>query len=146
MEFCCGSWLEGGKPMGNLLESLRDFLKREKVVIIHLRNVTSPLPKFTETFLDDGYGDIFEIIRTVTEHKYSGTIILDHSPEFNSVKGAETAFALGYIKASIRAAQALQEARPTDLTAILDEKTPKKSTTKKPTSQQQDSTPKKAQK
>ena len=67
MEFCCGCWLEGATPMGNLLKCVKSFIKRDKVVIVHLRNVTGPLPNFTETFIDEGYGDIFEIVRTIVE-------------------------------------------------------------------------------
>jgi mannonate dehydratase len=104
MEFCCGCWLEGGCIMGNLLENLKEFISRDKVVIIHLRNVSSPLPEFTEMFLDEGYGDIWEIVRTVVESGYKGTIILDHSPEIVETPGMETAFCAGYIKGLIRAA------------------------------------------
>ena len=66
---------------------------------------------FTETFIDEGYGDIFEIIRTVVETKYSGTMILDHSPLFVGGAGLETAYALGYMKGMIRSAQALEKPR-----------------------------------
>jgi mannonate dehydratase len=107
MEFCCGCWLEGATPMGNLLSCLRDYIKRDKIVIVHLRNVTAPLPNFTETFLDEGYGDIFEIVRSIVEKGYKGTIILDHTPELTGGLGLETAFCAGYIKAMIRASQAV---------------------------------------
>jgi len=121
MEFCCGCWLEGATPMGNLLKSLRDFIKRDKIVIVHLRNVTAPLPNFTETFLDEGYGDIFEIVRSIVEKEYKGTIILDHTPELTGGLGLETAFCAGYIKAMIRGAQAVsfQKKRTQDLTLCL---------------------------
>ena len=39
MEFCCGCWLEGATPMGNLLKNIREFIKRDKIMNIHLRNV-----------------------------------------------------------------------------------------------------------
>ena len=44
MEFCCGCWLEGASPMGNLLTNIKEFIKRDKVIKIHLRNVSAPLP------------------------------------------------------------------------------------------------------
>ena len=107
--------------MGNLLTCLRDYIKRDKVVIVHLRNVTSPLPNFTETFLDEGYGDIFEIIRSIVEKNYKGTIILDHTPELTGGLGLETAFCAGYIKAMIRASQVVAKngKRTDDLTLCL---------------------------
>jgi len=124
MEFCCGCWLEGATPMGNLLSCLRDWIKRDKVIIVHLRNVTAPLPNFTETFLDEGYGDIFEIVRSIVEKGYKGTIILDHTPELTGGLGLETAFCAGYIKAMIRASQAVSSKvkRTQDLTLCLGKK------------------------
>ena len=55
-------------------------------------------------FIDDGYGDVFEIVRTVVESGYKGTIILDHSPEIIGGTGMETAYCAGYIKGLIRSA------------------------------------------
>ena len=63
MEFCCGCWLEGGQisdasayhpGFGNIYEALPAFIKEKKVNIVHFRNITSPLPAFDETFIDDG--------------------------------------------------------------------------------------------
>ena len=71
-------------------------------------------------FIDDGYGDVFEIVRTVVETGYQGTIILDHSPEIIGGTGMETAYCAGYIKGLIRSAQAIQKAKRTkDLTLCL---------------------------
>jgi mannonate dehydratase len=90
--------------MGNLLDNIREFIKRDKVINIHFRNVSAPLPLFTETFIDNGYGDAFEIVRTIVEAGYKHTIILDHSPEIIGGVGMETAYCAGYIKGLIRAA------------------------------------------
>ena len=63
MEFCCGCWLEGGQlsdaseyhpGFGNIYEALPAFVQEKKVNIVHFRNITSPLPAFDETFIDDG--------------------------------------------------------------------------------------------
>ena len=72
-------------------------------------------------FIDDGYGDIFEIVRTVTEAGYSNTLILDHSPSIADTPGMETAYCAGYIKALIRASQAITSKVPRtkDLTLCL---------------------------
>ena len=122
MEFCCGCWLEGGDRMGNLLSVLRGFIRRGKVVNVHLRNVSDTMPDFTEVFLDEGYGDIAEIVHVLVEEAYNGTLILDHSPELSGGRGLETAYCTGYIKAMIRASQRfLKGVRTTDLTACLKE-------------------------
>jgi len=108
MEFCCGCWLEGADRFGNLVAGLEEYTKRGKIVKVHLRNVTAPLPTFVETYLDDGYGDIYLLVRTLVRAGYKNTIILDHTPPFVAAAGpgAPTAFSLGYIKACVRAAQA----------------------------------------
>eukprot|EP01045_Picozoa_sp_COSAG04_P034066 COSAG04_NODE_7302_length_1151_cov_0.751901_1_plen_206_part_10 len=63
MEFCCGCWLEGGQiddasayhpGFGNIYEALPAFIEDKRVNIVHFRNISSPLPAFDETFIDDG--------------------------------------------------------------------------------------------
>ena len=51
LTFCVGTWLEGGSKMGkDVFEMIRDFGKRGKIFEVHFRNVSSPLPRFEETF------------------------------------------------------------------------------------------------
>lgn len=106
MEFCCGCWLEGGTHFGNIFEALPEFIKEKKVLIVHLRNVTAPLPRFAETFIDGGYGDMYKIMKTLKDNDYDGTVILDHTPQFIESAGpsSATAFAIGYMKALLNAA------------------------------------------
>ena len=76
----------------------------------HLRNVNKALPAFTETMIDEGYGDIFKIINILVNTGYKGTIIVDHTPDF--VIGDKTTavcFAIGYIKSAINSAQHLSK-------------------------------------
>ncbi len=80
MEFCVGCWLEGGKRFGNLLDGIREFQADGRIVIVHFRNVTSTLPEFVETFLDNGYMDMRVVMQTLVESGYRGTITLDHTP------------------------------------------------------------------
>ena len=113
MEFCCGCWLEGGKAFGDVYGDLEAFCRAGRVLIVHLRNVTSPLPRFVETFIDGGYGDVCRILRSMIAGSYGGTVILDHTPPFVEEAGpaAASAFAVGYMKAGIRAAQSEAERR-----------------------------------
>lgn len=102
MEFCCGCWLEGGDRFGNVLEDLEYFVGEGRVGEVHFRNVSSTLPVFTETFLDEGYMDMSKIIRLLDRVNYSGTLTLDHTPVFTEWAGgkrAATAYAIGYIRA-----------------------------------------------
>ena len=56
---------------------------------------------FTETFLDNGYMDMYEIMRLLVGMRYKGTVILDHTPRFVDHAGqpAATAYAIGYMRA-----------------------------------------------
>jgi mannonate dehydratase len=99
MEFCTGCWLEGGDAFGDMLAAIREFTKRGKIFIVHFRNITEPLPHFIETFLDNGYMDMYEVMKTFCEAGYDGSMILDHSPRFAACDEAATAYAIGYMRA-----------------------------------------------
>jgi mannonate dehydratase len=104
MEFCCGCWLEGGSRFGDILEGVRSFVKEGRVFITHLRNVSAPLPCFKETFLDDGYMDMYALIRAFLEADYDGTMIYDHTPVVSAGNAVSAAYEIGYMKALINAA------------------------------------------
>jgi len=108
MEFCCGCWLEGGPQFGNMLEAIRYFHRQGRIFIVHFRNVSATLPYFVETFLDNGYMDMYRVMKVFVEIGYNGTMILDHSPRFagDFAKGGGTAYAIGYMRALIERAEA----------------------------------------
>lgn len=107
MEFCVGCWLEGGDDFGNVLEAIRCFHEDGRIFIVHFRNVSSPLPRFHETFLDNGYMDMYRVMRTFVEVGYDQSMILDHTPQFarGFAQGAGTAYAIGYMRALIERAE-----------------------------------------
>ena len=107
MEFCTGCWLEGGESFGDMLGSIADYVTEKRVFIVHFRNVSAPQPVFTETFLDNGYFDMFQAMKVLVANEYDGTIILDHTPEFvgNYHLGAGTAYAIAYMRALIERAE-----------------------------------------
>jgi mannonate dehydratase len=79
---CCGSWLEGGKKLtgADPVEMIKYFGPRKKLFKIHFRNVSAPLPHFTETMIDDGYFDMSKIMKALVEVKFEGIAIPDHVP------------------------------------------------------------------
>jgi mannonate dehydratase len=82
LRFCVGTWAEGGDRMGkDVFEMLRDFGGRDKIFGIHFRNVSAPLPHFVETFPDDGYLDMYQVMKTLCEVGYAGVIVPDHIPQ-----------------------------------------------------------------
>jgi mannonate dehydratase len=79
---CCGTWLEGGKELTGKdpEEMIRYFGPQKKIFKIHFRNVSAPLPHFIETFMDDGYYDMYRIMKALREVEYDGIVIPDHVP------------------------------------------------------------------
>jgi mannonate dehydratase len=96
---CVGCWLEGGEWMGrDVLETIRYFGERNKLFKVHFRNVSAPLPHFCETFLDDGYMDMYQVIKALQEVDFDGVLIADHIPLMANDPRVGTAFSIGYIK------------------------------------------------
>src|SRR5713101_6936520 len=78
---CCGSWLEGGQMTGkDPVEMIQYFGGMKKLFKIHFRNVSAPLPHFTETMIDDGYYDMSKVMKALVEVKFEGIVIPDHVP------------------------------------------------------------------
>ncbi len=82
LTFCVGTWAEGGAAMGkNVFEMISDFGGRGKILEVHFRNVSGPLPKFVEAFPDDGYLDMYQVMKALRTVKFSGAAEPDHVPK-----------------------------------------------------------------
>lgn len=100
---CVGCWLEGGKLMGkDVLETIEYFGSRKKIFKVHLRNVNQSLPHFTETFLDDGYQDMYSVLKALKKVDFNGVIIADHIPSMEFGPYTGSAFSVGYITALLQ--------------------------------------------
>ena len=100
MCLCIGCWLEGGAAMGrDVVETIRYFGGQGKIFKVHYRNVDKPLPHFVETFVDDGYFDMYQAMRTLAEVGYDGTLIPDHIPQMGDDGRLGTAYTLAYMRA-----------------------------------------------
>lgn len=101
---CVGTWLEGGNLMGkDVYESLRWFGDRKKLFKVHFRNVDRPLPHFKETFMDEGYGDMYKAMKAIRDVNFDGILILDHSPSMLGGAHAQTAYGVAYIRGLVDA-------------------------------------------
>ena len=104
---CVGCWLEGGKLMGkDVLETIRYFGGQGRIFKVHFRNVNAPLPHFVETFLDDGYMDMYKIMKALREVNFDGVVIADHVPGMAGGYRAATAYSIGYMRALLERANA----------------------------------------
>jgi len=88
MCLCVGCWLEGGPLMGkDVVETIKYFGGLKKLFKVHFRNVTAPLPHFTETFMDDGYYDMYKVMEALYDVGFDGIVIPDHIPSIGYAPG-----------------------------------------------------------
>lgn len=97
---CVGCWAEGGSKMGkDVFETIQYFGERKKLFKVHFRNVDQPLPHFVETFIDDGYMDMYKVLKTMRAVDFDGVFIADHIPTMGNHPRVGTAYTIGYMKA-----------------------------------------------
>jgi mannonate dehydratase len=97
---CIGTWGEGGKQgFGkDPVEAVRALGVKKKIFKVHFRNVSSPLPKFRETFVDNGYLDMYQVMKALREVKFDGIVVPDHVPG-GGYPAANSSYTIGYMKA-----------------------------------------------
>ncbi|MCW5978146.1 MAG: mannonate dehydratase [Bryobacteraceae bacterium] len=107
VRLCVGTWSEGGDQMGkDTFEMIRDFGGRGKLFDIDFRNVSGPLPHFVETFPDEGYMDMYQVMKALREVRYSSGLVPDHIPQLigDQKRRAGLAYCIAYNKALLRRA------------------------------------------
>jgi mannonate dehydratase len=96
---CVGSWMEGGDKLGKDSVGMIDYFgSRDRIYKIHFRNIYSPLPHFIESFVDDGYTDMYTIMAALKRNNFKGVIIPDHIPNMAGGPNTGTAYSIGYMK------------------------------------------------
>ena len=104
---CVGCWLEGGtEGMGvDVVEAIRYFGGQSKLFKVHFRNVSNPMPApWQETFIDDGYQDMHQVMRALREVSFDGAIIPDHIPQMAGGGHTGLAYSIAYMRALVQAA------------------------------------------
>ncbi|MBP1871564.1 mannonate dehydratase [Ensifer adhaerens] len=111
LELCLGSLQE--MPGGDIYEHVRRFARSGRIGYIHFRNVRGKMPRYVETFVDEGDIDMAEIVRILRDENYQGVMIPDHTPAMTCAASwhAGKAFALGYMRALVQNAHALGPSR-----------------------------------
>lgn len=103
---CVGCWLEGGAAgMGcDVIEAIRHFGRQGKLFKVHFRNVSNPMPApWRETFIDDGYQDMAEVLRALRAVGFDGCIIPDHIPRMLGGIRPGLAYSIAYMRALVQA-------------------------------------------
>ena len=103
MLFCQGCMTELAGPNG-VYGIIAEMAARNKIALVHFRNVKGRLPRFAEVFIDEGEVDMKRAMETYRDNGYTGPFGMDHTPGFpQSMAGpAGKAFANGYIRAMIQ--------------------------------------------
>ena len=105
MCLCVGCWLEGGPGMGkDVLETIKYFGDQKKIFKIHFRNVSAPVPHFVETFMDNGYMDMYKVMKALRQVNFDGVIIPDHIPAMVGGGRVGNAYSVAYMRALLERA------------------------------------------
>lgn len=103
LKLCLGCFSQLGEDIPDLI---RHFGERDQIVFVHFRDVEGTVPKFHETFVDEGNFDEFEAMAALDEVGFEGAILPDHVPEIEgdtSWHHRANAYTAGYFRATIRA-------------------------------------------
>jgi mannonate dehydratase len=103
---CVGCWLEGGvEGMGNTpVDAIHYFASQHKLFKVHFRNVSNPMPEpWVETLIDNGYQDMYEVMKALRAVKFDGCIIPDHVPAMLGGPRVGMAYSIAYMRALVQA-------------------------------------------
>ena len=94
-----------GPAMGkSVVDAIHAFGAQGKLFHIHFRNVSAPLPHFVETFVDEGYMDMYQVIKALRQVSYRGGVAPEHTPAMVGQHRTGIAFTYGYVKALVQRA------------------------------------------
>ena len=85
----------------SVVDTIHAFGEAKKLFKVHFRNVNQPLPHFVETFIDDGYMDMYRVMKAMREVDFDGVLIADHIPTMANDHRISTAYTIGYMKALV---------------------------------------------
>ncbi len=103
LEFCLGSLAE--MTEGDIYQTIDYYSSLGKLAYVHFRNVTGKVPRYRETFVDEGEIDMIEVVRILKRNQFEGVLIPDHTPQMTcgAPWHAGMAHALGYMRAALQA-------------------------------------------
>jgi mannonate dehydratase len=104
---CVGCWLEGGEAgMGvGVIDAIKYFAAQNQLFKVHFRNVSNPMPEpWVETLIDNGYQNMYEVMKALREVEFDGCIIPDHIPSMLGGHRVGVAYSIAYMRALVQAA------------------------------------------
>jgi mannonate dehydratase len=109
LNFCQGTVSEMCQdPKTEVIEAIRYFGERQKIVMVHFRNIRGRIMNFDEVYPDEGNVDMFEAVKTYQAVGFDGILCPDHVPQSDVDKEGDRQFSycLGYTRALMQAANA----------------------------------------
>ena len=108
IKLCVGCWLEGGSDFGDLMSDIKELCDDDRILCVHFRNVDSPLPVFEEVLAEDGYADMYAIMKQLVACDCNAVISIDHG--FKPIEGfggmpGSFCYPTGFMKGLIYAAE-----------------------------------------
>lgn len=108
IKLCVGCWLEGGDAFGDIMADIRELCADDRILCVHFRNVDRPLPVFEEVLAEDGYADMYAIMKQLVACGCGAVISIDHA--FKPLEGfggmpGSFAYSTGYMKGLLQAAE-----------------------------------------
>ncbi len=110
LNFCQGTVAEMlADPRNEVPDVIRYFGERDKIFMVHFRNIRGGYLDFEEVFPDEGDVDMYQCIKLYRDLGYQGMVLPDHVPhsDVDTAWGhRQRSFCLGYTRALIQAAEA----------------------------------------
>jgi mannonate dehydratase len=108
LELCVGSLAE--MTEGDVYETVDRASREGKIAYVHLRNVVGKVPRYRETFIDEGDVDMLRILAILKRNAFDGVVIPDHTPQVScrAPWHAGMAHTIGFVLAAL----AMFEAHP----------------------------------
>ncbi len=102
LEFCLGTLAE--MTEGDIYDIVDRYSRQGRVAYVHVRNIHGKIPRYHETFIDDGDVDMLRVLRILKRNGFEGVLIPDHTPQMSCAAPwhAGMAYALGWLKAAMR--------------------------------------------
>ncbi|OVE85846.1 mannonate dehydratase [Natronolimnobius baerhuensis] len=105
LKLCLGCFSQMGE---DVTEVLRTFGEHDQIGFIHFRDVVGTVPKFHETFVDEGNFETTGVIETLDDIGYDGVVIPDHVPEMTDDtdwRHRSRGYTVGYLRGVIDTVQ-----------------------------------------
>jgi mannonate dehydratase len=102
LEFCLGTLAE--MTEGDLYAAVESYSRQGKLAYVHFRNVRGKVPRYQETFIDEGDIDLRRVLRILKRNGFEGVLIPDHAPQMTCAAPwhAGMAYACGWMKAAMQ--------------------------------------------